>query len=892
MNALVRQHLLPLNSTPLERAVSETLDRTPELPDGTEALHAFKYRLPNDSILPWLVLEYGLGPITPYFASLADVVAHGIPWSRVKGTPKAIEQALDWLGYAYTTLDEAPTRRRRWHLFGLELDRFWDRESDLDIIEAVGRLSQPARSEFFRGWNGYDVRGLEWSYSRLGDSMIGDSSGVRLHDGGVKWSFGRVHEMPGSSTDLTMRQLEDLGVWTMPTGSGALGWGAFPWDTPGLTWNSSGAETWAQVVSTGLLPKSCWMKLMRADGTVIGYRRARAWHAVVPSAAGVYRVGSSRYDVSPTGKSRLYVEAMTDFGEGDGEQPVQWSVVIGGAMPVGARPGAMWLAGDVLVGGIEIGGYAFAGGTVFGKTSRERMRGILRLDASTVLREEPAAIQLGDEAAGAWFSFAADQHLVRDPDTAANNLIGTLGDLLAAGTAIFNRPSPATVCGRLGKLETVAAGVPRLSYDPMSLVTSSATLQFRKGRRAVTVSAGFTYAAGSYIALTDTANPARWMRGRVISHVGTLVEVDIYWVAPGASGSASAWAVIRSLGYLPEPARANLASNSETFTTAPGVGSVSKNQPAPDGTNNATLVIEDTTGSEHYVNDVVVAVTAGQLCTWSVFVKAAPSSRNLYLRTATAATATSVFDPVAGAWVGAGTGAFNARGFDVLPGGWYRVWMTVTVATTGTLVARVQLHNGASSVYTGDGVRGLIIFGRQLEVGAYPTSYIPTAGSQVSRSSDNLSIPLSKLPFNTSAFTLFGEAPPNADAVTTNYCLAALYKDGSEIALVRSGTAGARALQMINRTGASNVAVINSASGAAASRFKWASAFSANDYELVANGASMGTASTGSVAVGLTTLAIAWGGPATSEPYGRPIPNIALVPRRVSRAEMIARTTL
>ena len=155
MNALVRQHLLPLNSTPLERAVSETLDRTPELAQGTEALHAFKYRLPNNSILPWLVQEYGLGPITPYFGSLADVIAHGIPWSRQKGTPKAIEQALDWLRYAYTTLDEAPTRRRRWHLFALELDRFWDRESDLDIIEAVGRLSQPARSEFFRGWHGY-----------------------------------------------------------------------------------------------------------------------------------------------------------------------------------------------------------------------------------------------------------------------------------------------------------------------------------------------------------------------------------------------------------------------------------------------------------------------------------------------------------------------------------------------------------------------------------------------------------------------------------------------------------------------------------------------------------------------------------------------------------------
>ena len=739
MNALVRQHLLPLNSTPLERAVSETLDRTPELAQGTEALHAFKYRLPNNSILPWLVQEYGLGPITPYFAVLSDVIAHGIPWSRQKGTPKAIEQALDWLRYAYTTLDEAPTRRRRWHLFALELDRFWDRESDLDIIEAVGRLSQPARSEFFRGWHGYDVRGLEWSYSRLGDSIVGDSSGVRLHDGGVKWSFGRVHEMTGGSTDLTMRHLQDLGVWTMPTGSGALGWGAFPWDTPGLTWTSSGAETWAQVVATGLLPKTCWLKLKRADGSVIGYRRARAWHAVVPAAAGVYRVGGSRYDTSPTGTSRLYVEAMTDFGEGDGEQPAQWSVVIGGALPAGAKPGVMWLAGDALVGGIEIGGYAFAGGTVFGKTARERLRGLLRLDAGSVFDGEPAGMLLGHEAAGAALHFAADQHLIRDPGNPANNKIATTDDLIADGTIVYARNTPASNWGRLGVMETVAANKPRLAYDPASVVTSTSTVQFRRGKLLVPVAPGYTYTPGKIIALTSTADPAKWMRATVEQHSGAVLLVDVYWLSPAATGSASAWTIIESVGYLPEPFRSNLLTRSREFeqwssNPYPNDTSVTADAGiAPDGTLTADYVIPSNGNGSHYrYRTYTGAINTAYV--FSCFFKAGPTYKFVNVRLGNSGFPTDmsvIVDLTTGA-ISTPLGGITLYGALYVGNGWWYTWVGNTSdADGGNYVASiVPCISRTTTVSIGDGT-GIYAWGAQVEAGTYPTSYIATSNGAV-----------------------------------------------------------------------------------------------------------------------------------------------------------------
>lgn len=410
---MTRQHLLPSNSTPFEHAVSEALDRVPELGPGIDALHAFKLRAPiPESVLPWLIVEYGLGPITPYMPDLATAIDYGIRWHRVKGTPQGIREALTWLGYAYDSLGEAPTRRRRWHLFDLELDRIWDDEADLADIETVVRLSEPVRSPFWRGWREYNVPELEWSEARWGDAIWGDDSGVRLHEGGAKWSFGRTHEPEGGSYDLKYQELVDLGVWAMPSGTGSVQWGAFPWTTPGLTWESAGDEAWYTVLSAGLLAKSCWVALLRADGSVIGYRRARAYHSVAQQFEGIYQVGTTRYGLAGGNTPRLYVEAMTGFGEGYGEDVAGWTVVLGGALPAGAKPGTMWLDGDALVGGVRVGSFDLGGASRLGHTSRERFRAILRMDASAVFRDEPAAQLLGDEV-GLAIDFTANQFFER-----------------------------------------------------------------------------------------------------------------------------------------------------------------------------------------------------------------------------------------------------------------------------------------------------------------------------------------------------------------------------------------------------------------------------------------------------------------------------------------------
>lgn len=374
----VRQHLLPTNSTPFERAVSESLDREPELGPGADAMHAFKFRAPNDTILPSLVVEYGLGPITPYLPDLATVIAYGVPWNRVKGTPEGVRGAMSWVGYAFDLLYEAPTHYTRWHLFELELDRVWEDEADLDTIEDVVRLSQPARSEFWRGYKGYNVRELQWSASAWGDAMWGDVSGVRLHEGGVKWSFGRTHEPEGGEYTFVENDLAPLGLWIEPLEDGNVTWGPFAWTTPGLKWASNGDQARTTAIASGLLPLSFWVALRRANGSIFGYRKARSVHCVVPAFGGRFQVGDTSYEPAGDMTNRVYVEALTGFGEGEGEELASWSLVINGSLPAGSKPGVQWLEGDTLVGGVVVGEFPISAVRV-GKTERERVRAIFRI---------------------------------------------------------------------------------------------------------------------------------------------------------------------------------------------------------------------------------------------------------------------------------------------------------------------------------------------------------------------------------------------------------------------------------------------------------------------------------------------------------------------------------
>lgn len=327
------------------------------------------------SWLPFLVYEYGLGELSPYVPTLHQLIAEGIEWQRIRGTPGAIEKGLSWIDYG-STLEEAPVRRTRWHLFMLELDRVRDNEEpDLDRIEGITQLSVPLRSHFWRGYKTYDARALEWGWTRWGNTLWADYSGKRIADGHAKWSFGRNYAL---ETTLDHETLEALEAWIpeLPAEEPNI-WRPVEW--PPLPWVRIDAQTRRQSIINLVYAHTAWITFLDADDEVIGHRKARAWHRVRSAGQNAaYNVnGITVEPTTGTDASALYVEAMTDFSDGYGAIAAKWQVRLGASLADPSRPGLLWAEPGELTGGTVVAEKTDA--IEFGRTVRERCRALLRV---------------------------------------------------------------------------------------------------------------------------------------------------------------------------------------------------------------------------------------------------------------------------------------------------------------------------------------------------------------------------------------------------------------------------------------------------------------------------------------------------------------------------------
>jgi hypothetical protein len=84
--------------------------------------------------------------------------------------------------------------------------------------------------------------------------------------------------------------------------------------------------------------------------------------------------------------------------------------------------------------------------------------------------------------------------------------------------------------------------------------------------------------------------------------------------------------------------------------------------------------------------------------------------------------------------------SLNATGtIQALPNGWYRCTATATtIASPGTVSPRVASSlSGTTQTYVGNGDEAIFIWGAQLEVGTFTTSYIPTTTTALTRPVDS-----------------------------------------------------------------------------------------------------------------------------------------------------------
>ena len=255
-----------------------------------------------------------------------------------------------------------------------------------------------------------------------------------------------------------------------------------------------------------------------------------------------------------------------------------------------------------------------------------------------------------------------------------------------------------------------------------------------------------------------------------------------------------------SLGLLIEEQRTNLVLRSEQFDDvywAKINSSITVNTAvAPDGTLTADKLVENTATGNHLFFVGSVSSTA-TVFTASIYAKASERDR-LRLQ------ARNELSPSGGANAdfnlttqtvtivnfgdGTGVGQIESVG-----NGWFRCSITVTVVTAGTtLVFAVFLANAAGSVnYTGDGTSGILLWGAQLEAGAFPTSYIKTEASQVTRSADSASMTGT----NFSSWYRQDEGTLLAHAKINHVGRGAFANGIAPIALIR-GTAGLRGISL------------------------------------------------------------------------------------------------
>lgn len=194
-------------------------------------------------------------------------------------------------------------------------------------------------------------------------------------------------------------------------------------------------------------------------------------------------------------------------------------------------------------------------------------------------------------------------------------------------------------------------------------------------------------------------------------------------------------------GLLIEEQRTNLLTYSEQFDHAVWNGSTTSTiatntQASPDGTLTLDTLAHTSSG---VFGRSPVTITAGTTVSFSLYVKKGNTSF-FRLRLANGADSVSAwFDLDSGSAssnsAGSGNVLFSASAISNVGNGWYRVSLTCTTTTITSVdvaMACAAITGGVST--TNDYA---YIWGAQLEAGAFPTSYIPTTSSQVTRSADS-----------------------------------------------------------------------------------------------------------------------------------------------------------
>ncbi len=214
------------------------------------------------------------------------------------------------------------------------------------------------------------------------------------------------------------------------------------------------------------------------------------------------------------------------------------------------------------------------------------------------------------------------------------------------------------------------------------------------------------------------------------------------------------------LGLLIEESRSNLVTSSgdlsnATYWITQRATAVGSSGTAPDGTNSATLVTEDSTAAnDHLFGRQNFTASANATITISVYLKnntrryailsllgAITSEWVVAVVDLQAGVVTTTSNGASGTYLSSSIKLFRADG-------WYRCTLTGSVISANPQT-RIQMSDTGTPasygtygryLYNGDGTSSLYAWGAQAEVGAFATSYIPTTTTSLTRNADVVSM--------------------------------------------------------------------------------------------------------------------------------------------------------
>jgi hypothetical protein len=404
-----------------------------------------------------------------------------------------------------------------------------------------------------------------------------------------------------------------------------------------------------------------------------------------------------------------------------------------------------------------------------------------------------------------------------------------------------------------------------------------------------------SYTTGSPVAMwTANGTSGIYLWGAQLSDSASL---DAYVPNYGAAPTAAAYygprldydpVTLAAKGLLVEELRTNLMLRSEEFgnvsSWTPGNVTISSDAvSAPSGASTADSILETAITDIHRIYEVGATVASGTSYTWSVYVRANGRSIVQLICGATSAVYTAEYDLSAVTTTnrsGTGTATITPVG-----GGWYRITATAAATASGSGFLQFSLCSAANTTsYLGDITKGAYLWGAQVEAGSFATSYIPvgstTAGA--TRSADVASVSTQAFPYGATASSLVA-AVSILGSGNGNY-IAGLAANSSDNGLLFYQNASS--LQISAYVDAS---VVSIGTATANSVQKLGLAYDGSSNGAVRNG---GTVSSVGTTISAAASKLTIGGNFTGGGnFNGHIRQITYLPRRISNAELITRTT-